>query len=97
MHIPLGENQRNAVARRQHSKLDAATEEVIARANEEGIGPLTRRGGEGSIDLAVRAGIEDMDWEGAGTGGFMHLPQRGLGNRSVGRIEEHGYPIRFGV
>src|SRR5262249_29473625 len=53
--IPLGENHRNAVARRQHSKLDAPTEEVIARLNEEGVGPLTRQGREGSIDLAVLA------------------------------------------
>jgi hypothetical protein len=38
-----------------------------------------------------------MDWEGDGTGSFLHLPQRGLGNRSVGRIDEHGYPNRFGL
>jgi hypothetical protein len=69
--------------------------EVIARGNEEGIGSLTREGGEGSIDLAVGAGIEDMDWEGDGTGSFLHLPQRGLGNPRVGRIKEHGYPNRF--
>jgi hypothetical protein len=95
--VPLGQNHRNAVARRQHSKLDASTVEVIARGNEEGIGSLTREGGEGSIDLAVRAGFEDIDWEGDGTGSFLHLPQRGLGNRSVGRIKEHGYPNRFGL
>jgi hypothetical protein len=77
--------------------LDAPTEEVIARLNEEGVGLLTRQGGEGSIDLAVGAGIEDMDCEGSGTGSFLHIPQRGLGNWSVGRIEQHGYPTRFGL
>jgi hypothetical protein len=71
--FPLGENHRNAVARREHSKLDAPTAEVIVGGNEEGIGPFTHQGGEGRIDLAARAGIEetDLEVEGARLMGFL--------------------------
>jgi hypothetical protein len=57
--FPLGENHWNAVARRQYSKLDTPTVEVIVSHNEEGIGSLTHQGGEGGIDLAVGAPLPD--------------------------------------
>jgi hypothetical protein len=51
---------------------------------------LVREGGKGRIDLADRAGVQDLDLQPGGAGGFLHLPQCGLGGRNIGRIEEHG-------
>ena len=48
-------------------------------SDEEGIGALARKGGKGRIDLADRAGVEDMDLQPDGAGGFLHVPQCGLG------------------
>ena len=62
---------------------------MVAR-DEEGIGALARKAGKGRIDLADRTGVEDLDLQPNGGGGFLHLPQRGLGDRSIGRIDEHG-------
>ena len=52
---------------------------------------LAREGDEGCIDLADRRGIEDhLNLQPHSGGGFPHVPYRGLGGRSVGRIDEHG-------
>jgi hypothetical protein len=70
--------------------LDAAAEEECVASDEEGVGALARNGGKSRIDLAARAGIEDVDLQPEGAGRFLSLPQCGLGGRSIGRIDEHG-------
>ena len=47
--------------------------------------------GEGRIDLAAGAGVNDLDLQPHGAGGRFHVSQRGLGSRSIGRIDEHGH------
>src|SRR6202035_841173 len=47
-------NRRNPVACRQGDKLHAAAAEEWVGSDEEGIGVLARKGGEGRIDLADR-------------------------------------------
>ena len=70
--------------------MHAAAGEERVGSDEEGIGALARKGGKGRIDLADRRGVEDLDLQPDGGGGFLHVPQRGLGGRSIGRIDEHG-------
>ena len=70
--------------------MHAAAGEECVGSDEEGIGALARKGGKGRIDLAARAGVEDMDLQPDGAGSFLHVPQCGLGGRSIGRIDEHG-------
>jgi len=65
-------------------------------SDEEGIGALALKGGKGRIDLAASAGVEDLDLQPDGAGGFLHLPQCGLGVRTIGRIDEHGNTHGFG-
>ena len=43
-------------------------------ADEEGIEVLARKGSKGRIDLADRTGIEDLDLQPNGGGGFLHFP-----------------------
>ena len=76
-------SRRNPVARRQGGKLHAAAGEECVGGDEEGIGALARKGGKGRIDLAARAGVEDMDLQPDDAGGFLHVPQRGLGARAL--------------
>ena len=73
----------------------AADKEGIG-ADEEGIGALARKGGKGRIDLVGRRGIEYVDLQPDGWGGFLHRPQCGLGVRSIGRIDERGNKNRLG-
>ena len=60
-------------------------------ADEEGVGPLAHKCCEGRIDFAAGAGVEDLDLQPHGAGSRFHVSQRGLGNRSIGRIDEHGH------
>jgi hypothetical protein len=49
----------------------AAVEEPVG-GDEEGIGALERKTGKGRIDLADRRGVEDMDLQPDGRGGFPY-------------------------
>jgi hypothetical protein len=49
----------------------AAAEEEWVGFDEEGIGALARKSGKGRIDLAARAGVEDMDLQPDDAGGFL--------------------------
>ena len=64
-------SRRNPVARRQSGKLYGAANEKCVAANEEGIGTLARKCGKGRIDLSDRTGIEDLDLQPEGRGGFL--------------------------
>ena len=50
-----------------------------------------RQGSKGRVNFADRIGVEgQLDLKPHGGGGFLHIPQRGLGDPSVCRIQEHG-------
>src|SRR6516165_10756249 len=53
--------RRNTLARRQARNLHAAAGKECVGCDEEGIGALASKAGKGRIDLATRAGVEDMD------------------------------------
>ena len=79
------------VARRQLDQLDTPAGEEGVGADEEGVGPLAHKSCEGRIDLAAGAGVEDLDLQPDGARSRFHVSQRGLGIRSIGRIDEHGH------
>src|SRR5439155_100023 len=66
-------NRRNSLARCQSSKLDAPAGEEPVASDEEGVGPLAHEGGKGRIDLAARTGVENMNLQPEGAGGFLHF------------------------
>jgi hypothetical protein len=59
-------------------------------ADEDGVGSLAPECDESGIDLAARAGIENLDLQSHGAAGRFHLVQRDLRVRSIGRIDENG-------
>ena len=59
-------------------------------ADEEGIGALARKGDKRRIDLADRAGVEDLKLQPDRGSRLLQVPQRGFGVCGVGRIDEHG-------
>ena len=77
------------MARRQVGQLDAPDVEICVASNEEGLGPLAASVAKAASISAAGAGVEDIDLQpGAASSGF-HVPQCGLGTRSIGRIDEH--------
>ena len=72
-------------------QLDTPAGEKGVAADEEGVGPLAHERCEGRIDLAAGAGVEDLDLQPHGASSRFHVSQRGLGNGSIGRIDEHGH------
>src|SRR5215510_9250769 len=52
---------RHPLARRQRGQLNAATGEETIRGDEEGIVPIACDRGEGCVDFADGAGIEDLN------------------------------------
>ena len=79
------------MARRQSGQLDTPAVEEGVAADEERVGPLAHKRCEGRIDLAAGAGVEDLDLQPHGASSRFHVSQRGLGSRSIGRIDEHGH------
>jgi hypothetical protein len=67
----------------------AAGKECVA-GDDEGIGALRRKGGKSRVDLAAGAGVEGMNLQPDGPASFLRVPQRGLGDRRIGRIDKHG-------
>src|SRR5262249_22260774 len=70
-----GISRRNPVMGRQGSKLYGAADKKCVAADEERIGALARKCGKGRIDLSDRAGIEDLELQAEGRGGFLRAPQ----------------------
>ena len=48
------------MARRERRKLDAPADEEPVGGDEEGVGPVAHEGGEGRLDLAAGAGVENL-------------------------------------
>jgi len=65
-------------------------------SNEERVGSLAHHSGEGRIDLATGAGVDDLNLQSETECSFGYLSQRGLGIRRIGRIDQHGNSNRFG-
>src|ERR1700752_2101889 len=72
-----------------HLNVPAVEEGVDA--DEECVGPLTRKCCEGSVDFAAGAGIEDLDLQSDAVSCCRHLSRRGLRIHSIGRIDENGH------
>ena len=83
------------MARRERRKLDAPADEEGVGSNEECLGPVAHEGGEGHIDLAAGAGIDELNLQSEAACSFRYLSQRGLGIRRIARIDQHGNSNRF--
>jgi hypothetical protein len=51
---------------------------------------LTRKVGEGRLDLAAGARLENCNLQAERAGSFRQIPRRSFGSRSIGRIDQHG-------
>src|SRR5262249_51580457 len=88
-HLTAETTRRYPIARRKRRKLDTpAVEEPIA-GNEEGIGAVARESGEGRLDFALCAGLEDLNLQSECAGSVRYATLRALGSR-IGRIDQHG-------
>src|SRR6516165_4787433 len=65
-HLTVGTTGRYPIARRERRKLDAPVDEEHLGHNEEGVGPVAYEGGEGRLDLAAGACIEDLNLQSDG-------------------------------
>ena len=61
------------MARRERRKLDAPAGEEPVGGDEEGIGPVAHEGGEGCLDLAAGAGVEDLNLQSEGACSFRYV------------------------
>jgi hypothetical protein len=74
----------NPMVRRQRSELDAPIYKEPVGGNEESVSPIAREGGEGCLDLATGAGVEDLSLQAEGAGRFRSLAQGDLGRLLAG-------------
>jgi hypothetical protein len=61
------------MARRECRKLNASAGEERVGSNEERVGPVAYEGGEGRLDLAAGAGVEDLNLQAEGACSFGYL------------------------
>ena len=61
------------MARRERRKLDAPAGEERVASDEQGVGAVAHEGGEGRLDLAAGAGVEDLNLQSDGAGGFRYV------------------------
>ena len=78
----------NPIARRESRKLNAPAREEHVTSDVQGVG-VVPHGGEGCLDLAPGAGVEDLNLQSVRTGGIGYISQRALGSRDIGRIDQH--------
>src|SRR5215813_2458612 len=79
------------VACRQLRHLDTPRVEEGAGADDEGVGLLAPNNFEGGIDLAAGICVEHLDLQSHGASRRLHVSQRDLGQRSKGRVDQHGH------
>ena len=77
--------------RRQDGHLHAPGSEKGIIADEKTIGLLTRKRCEGSIDFTTGAGLPRLSLKSHSASSGYYVPQRGLGSRRIGRIDEYGH------
>ena len=63
----------NRIARRECRKLDAPSDEESVGGDEEGDDPVARESGEGRLDLAAGAGVEDRNLQSESACSFWYL------------------------
>src|SRR5262249_17243844 len=78
------------MVRRLMNELHASAVEKTIAADEQRVGPLTHKGGEGCIDLAAGAGFDDLDLQPHSASSRLHVSQSGFGIDSICRMDEHG-------
>src|SRR6516225_1325180 len=79
----------NPVAVREGDKLDTSAVEEYVAGDERGVGSVAHEGGERRLDFADGAGVEDLNLQPDGARRFRYLTQRRLGDRDIGRIDQH--------
>src|SRR5262249_38827687 len=63
----------NPIVRRERRKLDAPAAEERVGGNEESVGPVAHERGEGRLDLAAGAGVDDLNLQSECACGFRHV------------------------
>src|SRR5262245_10963519 len=75
------------------NNLDAPGSEIGGGADEEGIRLCVYEGCESRIDLAPGAGFDALNLQSKGARRRVHFSHRGVGNNSILRIDDQGYPL----
>jgi hypothetical protein len=70
--------------------LDVPAREEYITSDVQGVGAIAHESGEGRLDLAPAAGLEDLNLQSYCTGGVRYVSQRALGSRDIGRIVGSG-------
>jgi len=78
------------MARRPIGELQPPADEKCVLADEHGVGSLASKRREGGVNLATRAGVEDLELQSHGAAGRFHLAQGDLRVGSIGGIDEYG-------
>jgi hypothetical protein len=63
----------NPIARRERRKLDTSAGEEHVASDEQGLRPVAHEVGEGGLDFADGAGVEELNLKAEGTGSFRHI------------------------
>jgi len=63
----------NSIARSERRKLDAPAGKEDVASDVQGIGPVGHEGGEGRLNLAAGAGVEDLNLQSDCVGGFWYV------------------------
>jgi hypothetical protein len=82
--------RRNSMAHRQKHNLQPPAEKETIGRDEQGVSRLALKAGEGRLDFAASAGVEDSNLQSEGACRLWYVSQRGLGSRSVRRINQNG-------
>ncbi len=70
--------------------MDAPARKEHVASDVQGFGAVAHERGEGRLDLAPGAGLEDLNLQSHCTGGVRYVSKRALGSRDIGRIDQHG-------
>src|SRR5262245_8769915 len=79
----------NPVMCRKRDKLEASAREEDITSDVQGVGAIAHESGEGRLDLAAGAGVEDLNLQSHCTGGFRYVSYA-LGTSDIGWIDQHG-------
>src|SRR5262249_56887402 len=75
---------------RKRSNWAPPVEQEGCATDDEGIGSLAHKSGEGGIEFEAGASVENLDLQPHGVSGCSHVPQCSVGTEGIGRIDEHG-------
>src|SRR5262249_29052502 len=80
----------NAIGRCKRDQLDAPAREERVASDVQGLRVVAHESGEGCLDLAPGAGLEDLNLQPHCAGCFRYVAKRALGGRDIGWIDQHG-------